>query len=213
MSVFVPHTAEGVSCSFSFSCFSQEKPQARVSFSHKLCWLQGEMIWAKSNCFSWPSPVHLNSYFFLQWSAGISPVEAWASIWLSFTGDCPSEGSPNAPGPWLRGAGTVLQATAGSAAGTKVCLPITLCTGGRDSSHVPWCMVLNPTTPTVALLFVDGSWRSWLCVAEEGDNIKSILCCFGADITPNVKLWFSNCGLVAWQLTGFTWGSCQYDKY
>lgn len=39
---------------------------------------------------------------------------------------------------------------------TKVCLLITKYTGGQKSSCIPWCMVLDPTTPTQALLFVDG---------------------------------------------------------
>lgn len=47
---------------------------------------------------------------------------------------------------------------AGSTASTEVCLPITWCTNGTHCSWVPWCMVLNPSTPTEALLFMDGCW-------------------------------------------------------
>lgn len=66
---------------------------------------------------------------------------------LSFLSDCQHQGSPSAPGPWLRRAGAVAQATERSTAGTEVCLPITPCTGGKDSSWVPWCVILDPTTP------------------------------------------------------------------
>lgn len=35
-------------------------------------------------------------------------------------------------------------------------LPITWCTGGKDSFWVTWRMVLDPTVPTKAFLLVDG---------------------------------------------------------
>lgn len=44
---------------------------------------------------------------------------------------------------------------AGPTACNKVCLPLTGCAGGQDSSQVPWQMVLISTTPTTVLLFTD----------------------------------------------------------
>lgn len=44
----------------------------------------------------------------------------------------------------------------GSAAPTKVCLPIAEHTGEQDSFQVSWHMVLDPTNPTEALLFMNG---------------------------------------------------------
>ena len=37
----------------------------------------------------------------------------------------------------------------------EVCLPIKQCPGGRDSSWVLWHSALDPTTPTVALSFIN----------------------------------------------------------
>lgn len=47
---------------------------------------------------------------------------------------------------------------AGSPASTahaKVCQPITRCTGGQDSSWLPWNMVLDPRTPSKVFLLLD----------------------------------------------------------
>lgn len=63
-------------------------------------------------------------------SAGISPWEGWAftkSPWA--VGVCPSQHSPSFPQLQPRGARTSSLAPDGSLACTKVCLPITRCTG------------------------------------------------------------------------------------
>lgn len=67
-------------------------------------------------------------------------------------GDCLREYSP---GPHPRGDETSLQAAAGSTVGTKVCIPITRCSPGRDSFQGPWHMILDPIAPSVLPLSVD----------------------------------------------------------
>lgn len=63
---------------------------------------------------------------------------------------------PGTQRPRLRGAGAGSQATAGSAARTKVCMHITLHTSGQASSWIPWCIALDPTAPTKAILSMNG---------------------------------------------------------
>lgn len=66
---------------------------------------------------------------------------------LSYVGICPGQHSPGfSPGHGEMGVGRIA-GSIGSAACTDVCLPITGCTGGRDSSQVPWQMALVPITP------------------------------------------------------------------
>lgn len=63
---------------------------------------------------------------------------------------------PGALGPWPGEAGAGSQATGGSTARIKFCLQITQCKDGQDSFQVPWCMVLDSTDPSKALLSADG---------------------------------------------------------
>lgn len=65
-------------------------------------------------------------------------------------------------------------ATAGFAASSEVTLPITWCTGGQDSSGVPWCIVLDPTAPT-ALPFLDGCWILLLKWAQRGTSCAATM--------------------------------------
>lgn len=72
---------------------------------------------------------------------------------LLFMGICPHWHSGFSPtGKSWEGLGKFI----GSAAHTKVCLRITKCTGAEDSSWVSWQMFLDLTTPTEALLLMDG---------------------------------------------------------
>lgn len=93
--------------------------------------------------------VHLSLFPKIFWqSAGISPWEGWAftkSPWA--VGVCPSQHSPSFPQLQPRGARTSSLAPDGSLACTKVCLPITRCTGEWDSSQVPWCIVQGSILP------------------------------------------------------------------
>ena len=57
---------------------------------------------------------------------------------------------------WLRWARASSWIIAVSTARTEICMPITRCMHGQDSSRVLWCMVLDPTAPTKTLLSVDG---------------------------------------------------------
>lgn len=66
-------------------------------------------------------------------------------------GECLRQCSPEDPGPQPRSAEAGSQATAGSTAEIKVCMPNTQHTGGQDSSWVSWHMVLDPTAPTKTL--------------------------------------------------------------
>lgn len=59
------------------------------------------------------------------------------------------------PGPWLIGWGHLTWPTV-SVSWTKFCTPIIWCIDEQDSSHVLWCMVLDPTSPTNVLSSVDG---------------------------------------------------------
>ena len=70
--------------------------------------------------------------------------------------DCLTQCIPRAYKLWLRGTGASSGATVGSAIRTKVYMPITQCTNGQIHSQVPWCMVLDSTAPTEALLSVGG---------------------------------------------------------
>lgn len=67
---------------------------------------------------------------------------------------------------------------AASTAGTKVCKSITWCTGRQDSSQAPYCMVLDPTGSTKALLSMD---RCQIVVGggdtDEGHLIQSWCWC------------------------------------
>lgn len=63
--------------------------------------------------------------------------------------------SLGAPGLQPTGAGASLWSAAESAGRAQVYLPITEHTGGQTLS-VLWCMVLDPTAPTQALLSISG---------------------------------------------------------
>ena len=95
-------------------------------------------------------------------------------------GNCLRQCSPGAPGPWPRGAGASSQSIAGSTVGstasTEVCMPITQCTGGRDSSQVPWLMVLDPIAPTKPLLSMD-AWTDGcqVVIVEERIGVNDFL--------------------------------------
>ena len=151
-------TAEEASHSFTSSPFSHGRhlrphgPHLGLSCA---TWGMGDV--GKVKLFSLSTPIHPNSYFFL--SSRVLQLLLWKPR-LPQSLSCPSMG--NCPGQcsqvlWTTAerAGTGSQATAGSTAGTEVCQSITRCTGVRDSFQVPWCMVLDPTTPTEAVLFVD----------------------------------------------------------
>lgn len=75
---------------------------------------------------------------------------------LSFMCFCPNQHSPGFPQSWPRVTGAGSLAPTGAEAHTKVFLPITRRTGGQDSPWIPQRMVLDPTTPTKALLFLHG---------------------------------------------------------
>lgn len=77
-----------------------------------------------------------------------------------------------APGPRLRGARVTSWASAGSTTTTEVCLPISQFTGRWDSPQAPWWMVLDPTAPSHALLFVHGSQIS---AAEQETKPRDVL--------------------------------------
>ena len=91
--------------------------------------------------------------------------------------------SPSVPLLWSWGAEFSSQAPAGSSDHTKFCLPITQCTDGQHSSWVLWYMVLDPTTPTEALLFIDVC--QMLFVLKRGTKRRNILCHHDANITLN----------------------------
>lgn len=62
---------------------------------------------------------------------------------------------PGAPGPWLRRARAGSQVAAGSTGRIEVCMSTTQHTRGQDSSWVLWHIMLDPTSLTKELLFMD----------------------------------------------------------
>lgn len=91
------------------------------------------------------SPVHPNSYFFLQLFIRTFHLETWTSIkvLLSMV-DCQRQCFPKVLRPWPRVAGASSWVTAGFIAGTEIGMPITLCMSEWDSSWIPclWCWIL-----------------------------------------------------------------------
>ena len=109
-----------------------------------------------------PSPIHPNLYLFapmLCWK--FSPRNLDFHKPLSSVGGSLRQRSLGTFRPWPRDAGASLL----SRAKTKVCMLITQGMGGWDVSQVPYCMVLDPTASTKALLPTD---RCQIFVAERG---------------------------------------------
>lgn len=99
-------------------------------------------------------PMCPNSYFLLHCSAVTSPLETWTyTKGLLSVGDCPSQCSPGASTLQLRGTESSSQAIAGSTARMEVCLPDAQVS---ETPPVPWHVMLDPTTPTKAFLFMNG---------------------------------------------------------
>lgn len=104
----------------------------------------------------------------LQWSAGISPSRRLHFYKVSLVcGYLPRSALSLFPQGQPGGFGAGLLTPTGFAAHTKLCLPITRCTGRQDSSPVPWCMVLHPTTFMEALLYVNGCLISCFFLKEQ----------------------------------------------
>lgn len=136
-----PHGSDSWLVSLALSC---------VTLGEGWCW--------QSSYASCPLQCIQAACFLLHQSAITSPLATWTSAksfhpWVS--AQVCSLGDPR---PQLRGAGAGSQAPASFTAYTKVCLPVTQSTVGKDSSWVLWCMVMDPITPTVALLFMDRCW-------------------------------------------------------
>lgn len=120
------------------------------------------------------------TFVLLQWSTGTSPLKAWTSTKaVSSVGDCPSQNSPGAHGPWPTGAGAssqVLQAPLPVL--RSVCLlpdvqrgPIAL------GSLGVWCWI--PQLP-------QRHFCSWM--DAEFLLLRSVLCCCDADVTLPLHL-------------------------
>lgn len=111
-----------------------------------------------------------------------SPLETWVSTKaFSSMGVYPRLCFPGAPRSWLRGTETSSQAPANSSAHIKFCLPIIRWRARQDSSWIPWHMVQDTTTPTKALLFIDGCQ---ILFVKEETKMRDILCCQNSDVTP-----------------------------
>lgn len=128
---------------------------ANPTWQTELCHLGGGMTWVKGGLFLQFS-MHSFFFFLLQcsrlffffenlYSCKYSLVCGWLSKTV-FLGP---------PGPWLIGWGHLTWPTV-SVSWTKFCTPIIWCIDEQDSSHVLWCMVLDPTSPTNVLSSVDG---------------------------------------------------------
>lgn len=65
----------------SFSPMGETTGQVRVLLTLNCASLGGGVTWVKSNCSSYPHQCiqTQNSYFFLQWHVGSSPLETWTS--------------------------------------------------------------------------------------------------------------------------------------
>lgn len=124
-----------------------------LSLSYTILWGR-VMLWE----FLYPLPCLQKQFFFFlfQLSAEIFPLEILTfTKGLSSLGVFQSQCFPGAPRLMPRGARNSSQVPVRSTAWPKVCLPITQWTGGWDFFWVPWHMILDPTTPTEALLFMD----------------------------------------------------------
>lgn len=103
---------------------------------------RGDIV--KVKLFLLPSQMHPVSifFFFLQWGYW-NFTGCWVSTKvLLYVGGCLSQCSPGASRLQLREAGAAPQATSGSVAGTKICLPIVQRMLGQDSkSRVLRCWI------------------------------------------------------------------------
>lgn len=88
-------------------------------------------------------------------------------------GDCIRPSSPEALVLWPRGTGATLWTSAGSTARTEICMPVTQCMGGQDSSWLYWHVVLIPTAPTEELLFMDNCQTDLLSHLDSSRNVDS----------------------------------------
>lgn len=97
----------------------------------------------KQNCPLDCSGAHLEPGYRTTSRSAVGPRSAGLPLGAS-TGVPPSMslGNSTAPRPGLRGTGTASWATTGSKSRTKVSGPVTWDIGGRDSSWVPWQIVL-----------------------------------------------------------------------
>lgn len=92
--------------------------------------------------------------------------------------------------PWLLPKGAGSQATTGSITLTKVCFPITQCTGGQDSSWIPQLMALDPIPPT----WMDAKFWLFKMMDKIGMSYAAIILTslsnlhdFGNDVIKNKK--------------------------
>lgn len=129
---------------------------------------------------------HLHCYqihfFFLQWCAGISPLEVWTSAnSLLSKGIYPGQHSPDIFPPLQQEKLGQARCLHWPCSPCRVCLPIARGTGGRDFLQFPWHMVPDPTTPTKVLLSVNGS----LICCYKGETRRNVLpqWCYPSSIT------------------------------
>lgn len=158
-----------------------EKSQAIwVSFRPKLCCFVGGAIWAKSSCSSYPLQFS-KSYFspsnrvqLLLWKPGILQRLSCPSM-----GDCPSQCSPGALDHCREGLELVHRLLQVHSWYWGLLVYYLMHRWVRP--WVSWQMVLDPTAPTEAVLFVD-EWMPSFC-SHGGDKMRNILCCHDSDVT------------------------------
>ena len=76
----------------------------------------------------------------------------------------------------------VFSDSTGPTACTEFCLPIIGCTGGQDSSWVPWHMVLDSIIPTGAHSFAG---RCLITCLLGGTKMMNVLHCHKVVVTPH----------------------------
>ena len=92
--------------------------------------------------------------------------------------------------PWPRGAGASSRATAGFTARTEVCLLITRCMAGQNSSWIPWHMIRIPQPPQRHFCpWMDAK----LLVLRRERKMRDIICCHDADV-PQCRFLFIHFG-------------------
>lgn len=91
----------------------------------------------RSQGFCWFCPNEVLEFLPWTFTKALLPVD-----------DCLNQCSIGVPELWLRRAPVSSWTTSGSAGGTEVYMSITWCMGRPESSQVPWCVMLDPTTPT-----------------------------------------------------------------
>lgn len=66
-------------------------------------------------------------------------------------------------------------------------MPNTKCTGGQDSSRVPWHIILDATAPTKALLSINGYQIVIVEVGAVGTRMRNLLFSHVAEVTQNQR--------------------------